>query len=84
MNSDYNKPINLGNPDEFSIKELAELIQSKLNLNLNYNFKPLPQDDPLQRKPNIKLANEKLDWYPSINLNDGLERTINYFKKFIF
>ena len=84
MNSNYIKPINIGNPSEFSIMELAELIQSKLKLNLDYRFESLPQDDPLQRKPDITLANKLLGWYPSINLNNGLDQTINYFKKLNF
>ena len=75
-------PINLGNPHEFTIKELAENVlklipesQSKLI------FKDLPQDDPKQRQPDITLAKSKLDWEPKIELEEGLIKTINYFKK---
>ena len=83
MDSNYSKPLNLGNPEEYSILELANIIKNKLNKNLNIIYKPLPQDDPLQRKPCIKKAKEFLDWSPSIGLNDGLDRTIRYFKESI-
>ncbi len=81
MNSDYSKPINIGNPKEFTILELAEIINSKFDWDLKYKFKPLPQDDPLQRKPSIELAKKELDWNPTIELSEGLEKTIDYFKK---
>ncbi len=80
MNSNYSKPINIGNPQEFTIRELAELIKNKLNLELDYQYKPLPKDDPLQRKPCIELAKKYLDWTPKIDLDLGLEKTIKYFK----
>ncbi|HKQ29640.1 MAG TPA: UDP-glucuronic acid decarboxylase family protein [Burkholderiales bacterium] len=74
-------PINLGNPGEFTILDLAkkviELTKSKSEL----VFKPLPEDDPLQRKPDISLAARELAWKPSIQLEDGLLRTIDYFRK---
>jgi UDP-glucuronate decarboxylase len=73
-------PVNLGNPDEFSILELAERIIKLIGSKSEIMFKPLPQDDPLQRKPDISLAREKLDWEPTIKLGDGLKRTIEYFK----
>lgn len=78
----YPGPINLGNPVEFSILELAykviELTGSKSKL----VFRPLPFDDPLQRKPDIARAKQYLnDWNPSVNLNEGLEKTIKYFDK---
>lgn len=76
-------PINLGNPDEFTIKELAELVIAKINPNLNVIYQPLPSDDPLQRKPDISLAKEKLNWEPRIKLNEGLEKTIEYFMALI-
>ena len=74
-------PINLGNPDEFTILELAEKIKylipkSKSNL----TFNPLPEDDPKSRRPNIDLASEKLSWSPKIPLEEGLKKTIKYFK----
>ncbi len=76
---DFLGPINLGNPDEFTIKELAQLIQNKINNNLKISYKPLPQDDPTQRKPDITLAKQILNWEPKIKLADGLDKTIEYF-----
>ena len=80
MKNQYQGPINLGNPEEFSIKELAELVINKINPKLECLNKPLPQDDPMQRRPVIKQANEKLNWNPQIKLKEGLEKTIKYFK----
>ena len=80
MNTNINGPINLGNPNEITILELAKIISKKLNISENYIFKELPQDDPLQRKPVITEAKNKLDWYPLINLDQGIEKTINYFR----
>ncbi len=81
MNSNFSKPINIGNPKEYTIIELAEIIKSKLNLNLEYQFKPLPEDDPLQRNPSIELAKKHLDWEPKIGLTEGIGKTIDYFRK---
>ena len=83
MNSSESGPINIGNPNEFTIKELAELILKKINSNSKIIYLPLPQDDPLQRKPVIKKALDKLNWYPKIDLNEGLNKTINYFKEIV-
>ena len=80
MNSDFNLPINLGNPNEIEIKYLAELIKAKINPDINVINKPLPEDDPMQRRPVIDLALSKLNWEPKIDLNIGLERTISYFR----
>ena len=80
MNSDYKKPINIGNPSEFTILELAEIIRKKINKNIKFDFKNLPQDDPLQRKPCIDKAKYFLNWEPSIDLDNGLDKTINYFR----
>mgnify|MGYP001278640433 CR=1 FL=1 len=80
MNSKTSGPINLGNPNEITILELAKTISNKLNIRENLIFKELPLDDPLQRKPIIKEAKDKLNWYPVINLNEGLGKTIDYFK----
>ena len=80
MDSGEIGPINLGNPNEFTIKELAEIVKQKIDPNLEMIFKPLPSDDPLQRKPVIDLAKNKLNWEPSINLNEGLDQTISWFK----
>ena len=83
MDSDEIGPINIGNPKEFTIIELAELIKRKLNDKVDITFKDLPQDDPMQRKPSIELANNKLKWKPLIPLEKGLIPTIDYFKELI-
>ena len=76
-------PINLGNPNEFSVRELAELIIAMTGSRSPLVFKPLPPDDPKQRQPDISLAREKLGWMPKVELRDGLKRTIDYFKSII-
>ena len=83
MNSlkEFTGPVNLGNPSEFTIKELAEKVlelipKSKSKL----IYKKLPEDDPKQRQPNISLAKEKLNWKPKVKLEDGLKKTIEYFR----
>ncbi len=77
-------PINLGNPKEFSILELANKIISQTESKSKIEFKPLPQDDPAQRKPDISLAIKLLNgWQPKIELEDGLKPTINYFTKIL-
>jgi len=81
MNSNETGPINLGNPDEFSMNELAEKVINITGSKSKIVFKPLPQDDPKQRQPNITLAKTKLNWKPNIKLEDGLIKTIEYFKK---
>ena len=72
-------PINLGNPHEFSLLELAETVKSLLSSNVPLVFKPLPQDDPTKRRPDISCALKQLNWQPHIDLKTGLERTITYF-----
>jgi UDP-glucuronate decarboxylase len=74
-------PINLGNPGEFTIKELAHKVQEKIGSKTPLKYKPLPGDDPLQRKPVIAQAKEKLGWEPTISLDEGLDRTIRYFQE---
>lgn len=75
-------PVNLGNPDEFTILELAEKVIRLTKSKSKLIFKPLPADDPIQRKPDIKKARDLLDdWKPLINLDEGLIKTIDYFKK---
>jgi UDP-glucuronate decarboxylase len=76
----FTGPVNLGNPEEFTILDLAEKIIALTQSNSKIVFKPLPQDDPLQRKPNIELARQKLKWQPHTQLETGLEQTIDYFK----
>lgn len=77
---DFVGPVNLGNPSEFSILELAQKVIELTGSGSKIIFEPLPQDDPLQRQPDISLAKEKLDWEPAVNLEDGLRKTIEYFK----
>jgi UDP-glucuronate decarboxylase len=76
-------PINLGNPTEFTILELAEQIIEKTGTSSDVVFRPLPEDDPKQRRPNIALANELLEWQPEVALNDGLDLTIPYFENLL-
>lgn len=74
-------PINVGNPNEFTILELAHQIINKTGSSSNLVFLPLPCDDPMQRKPDISLAQKTLEWSPTTTLESGLDKTINYFKK---
>lgn len=85
MNNDdkFIGPVNLGNPQEFTILNFAELIIKLTNSNSEIEFKELPQDDPIQREPNISLAKEKLNWEPTVNIEDGLMATIEYFDKIL-
>lgn len=80
---DVTGPINLGNPGEFTIKQLAELVIKMIGSKSELTFQPLPQDDPLQRCPDITLAKSKLGWEPTIQLEQGLEKTIAYFKDLV-
>jgi UDP-glucuronate decarboxylase len=72
-------PINLGNPNEMTIRELAEFVVELSGSKSKIVYMPLPKDDPKQRQPNIGLARERLGWQPAVALRDGLERTIAYF-----
>ncbi|WP_199748531.1 UDP-glucuronic acid decarboxylase family protein [Candidimonas sp. SYP-B2681] len=74
-------PINLGNPAEFTIRELAEMVLRLTGSKSKIVFLTLPQDDPLQRRPDISKANSVLQWTPTVELDDGLQRTIAYFRK---
>ena len=74
-------PINLGNPVEFTMLELAELVIRMTGSVSQIIFQKLPEDDPMQRKPNIDLASKHLNWQPKIHLEEGLQETINYFRK---
>lgn len=76
----FTGPVNLGNPGEFTMLELAEKVIELTGASSKLTFMPLPQDDPKQRQPNIELAKEKLGWEPEVNLETGLKRTIDYFK----
>ena len=81
MDSNNTGPVNLGNPNEISILELADLICSKINPSLNYIKEELPEEDSLKRKPLIDLARRELGWEPKISLENGLNKTISYFKR---
>ncbi|HIF81435.1 MAG TPA: SDR family oxidoreductase [Gammaproteobacteria bacterium] len=77
---DCTGPVNLGNPDEFQIKQLAERVLALVGSRSNIIYKELPQDDPQQRRPDITLAKARLNWQPSIALDEGLIRTVEYFR----
>ncbi len=81
MNSCHSGPINLGNPKEITISQLAEIVREQINPSLQIKLMSLPQDDPLKRQPKIELALKKLQWEPTIDLIEGLRSTIAYFKK---
>ena len=81
MEGPHTGPMNIGNPGEFTIKQLAELVRDRINPNLELVYRPLPQDDPMQRQPVIDLAREVLGWEPQISLQQGLEPTIADFRK---
>ena len=82
--ADFIGPVNIGNPGEFSMLELAEKILSKVGSKSKIVFKPLPSDDPKMRKPDISLAKSKLDWEPKVSLDEGLDEVIAYFRRILF
>lgn len=77
----FSGPVNLGNPQEMTILELAKLIIQKTDSSSKITFKKLPVDDPMKRKPNIDLAVKMLNWHPSVSIDEGLQRTIDYFRE---
>jgi UDP-glucuronate decarboxylase len=80
----FTGPVNMGNPNEFTIRQLAEIILQLIpESGSKVIYEPLPMDDPKQRQPDITLAREKLGWSPTIKLDDGLVKTIEYFKKIL-
>ena len=81
--SEFTGPVNIGNPTEFTMLELAELVLKLTKSKSRIVNQPLPQDDPMQRKPDIGLAKAALGWEPKVNLEEGLRETISYFKKVI-
>lgn len=85
MNSDdaFIGPVNIGNPTEFTMLELAEVVKSKVSQNVGIVHKPLPVNDPTQRKPDISLAKSELDWAPKVELDEGITKTISYFKNLL-
>ncbi|UCH12388.1 MAG: SDR family oxidoreductase [Candidatus Omnitrophota bacterium] len=80
MNSNLNDPVNIGNPDEITILELAKRIIELTSSKSKIAYKPLPADDPKVRRPDITLAKKKLNWQPKVNLEEGLKKTIDWFK----
>ena len=80
---DFIGPVNLGNPNEFSIRRLAEQVIEITQSKSEIVYKSLPEDDPVQRRPDISLAKEKLNWTPQIDLADGLKKAIDYFRQAI-
>jgi UDP-glucuronate decarboxylase len=81
MNSDYIGPVNLGNPRELTIIDIARMVLEMTGGNSSIEHRPLPSDDPRRRKPDITLAREKLGWEPKVTLEDGLASTIDYFRE---
>lgn len=80
---EFHGPVNIGNPEEYSIRSLAEIIIDMTNSKSKLVFMPLPQDDPTQRRPDISLAKAELGWEPKANLREGLSRTIAYFREML-
>jgi dTDP-glucose 4,6-dehydratase len=80
LHSDYHLPVNIGNPSEITVKQLAEEILAMIDTRSTLSFKPLPVDDPKVRQPDITRAKEILNWEPLIERKEGLERTLRYFK----
>jgi UDP-glucuronate decarboxylase len=83
IESDYNRPVNLGNPDEYSMFDFAKLVRDKVGSSSEIIFNELPQDDPKKRCPDISLAIKELNWRPLTLLDEGLEKTINWYKEII-
>ena len=85
MNSreEFTGPVNIGNPNEFTIRELAEQVIRLTGTKSKLIYMPLPSDDPMQRQPNIDLAKKELGWEPRVQLAEGLTRTIEYFRSII-
>jgi nucleoside-diphosphate-sugar epimerase len=81
MNGNYSQPVNLGNPDEYSVKEFAHLIKEIIQSNSTIKYLPATQDDPRQRKPDITTAQERIGWKPIVPVKVGLEKTIAYFRQ---
>ena len=84
MHSNINTPVNIGNPEEFTIMQLANKIKELINPNLNFIYKPLSEDDPSQRRPDISKAKKYLRWQPKINFEKGINLTIDWFKNTYF
>ena len=80
---DFIGPINLGNPHEYSIISFANIIKNKINNKINISYKPLPNDDPIKRKPDVSLARKVLHWEAEVSLQEGLDKTIKYFSNIL-
>jgi len=80
----FTGPVNMGNPAEFAILEIAEKVIQLVGGSSEISFHPLPTDDPRQRQPDIELARSKLGWQPKVSLEDGLKETIAYFRRTLF
>ena len=78
---DFTGPVNLGNPGEFTMLELAEKVIQKIGGKSKIVFRPLPSDDPKMRRPDITVAKQKLDWEPKVSLDEGLDHIIEYFRQ---
>ncbi|HKL67428.1 MAG TPA: hypothetical protein VJ877_06010, partial [Bacteroidales bacterium] len=78
---EFTGPVNLGSTDEITVNEMAELILELTGSASKISYRPLPQDDPMQRKPDISMAKKELGWEPGYDLKKGLEKTIDYFRE---
>ncbi len=81
LESDHVGPMNIGNPDEFTMLELAELVLEVTGADRELVFEPLPIDDPRQRRPDISLAERVLGWHPTVDLREGLARTHDWYRR---
>ena len=81
MDSSYDKPVNIGNPSELSINDIAEIIRSMVNPDIKFSYRPLPEDDPVRRCPSIELAQKYLKWLPQVSIQKGLQLTLDYYQK---
>ena len=81
MNSNYSLPVNLGNPDEYSIEEFANVIKNLVGGSSDIKYTKGVEDDPQRRKPDITRAQKYLNWSPTVKLKDGLRKTVNYFRR---
>tara|TARA_B100000579_G_C22641392_1_gene761651 strand:- start:543 stop:941 length:399 start_codon:yes stop_codon:yes gene_type:complete len=83
MNSSYSAPVNIGNPNEINISQVAKIITKQFNNDEIFEYLEMPLDDPYIRKPLIDLAWRELEWKPKINFTDGIEKTCNYFRDYL-
>ena len=83
MNSNFTSPINIGNPEEYSINEVSDMIIKKINPSLKKEYKTMPEDDPKKRNPSITLAKKNLNWEPTVDFSLGINKTIEYFRKIL-